>query len=105
MSNNANSASSPASARAQIEYIECDLSDESAIDAAVDRLPSAIDALANVAGIARAPAGATVLAVNFLGLRHLTRRLLDRLAIDGAVVNVSSIAGRDWAATYDKSRR
>lgn len=85
-----------------IEFVSCDLSDQNAIDAAIEQLPTPIDALANVAGIARADSGTTVLAVNFFGLRHLTDRLFDRLSEQAAVVNVSSVAGRDWAPRYDK---
>ena len=77
-------------------FIPLDLSDAQAIDRVVADLPDALDGLANVAGIAQAPQPQTVVAVNFLGLRHLTESLLPRLVPGGRVVNVSSIAGRDW---------
>ena len=83
-------------------YMECDMSSETSIDAAVAQLPDTLDALVNVAGIAKAAVGTKVVAVNFLGLRHLTRSLFDRLIEHGSVVSVSSIAGRDWARRYDK---
>lgn len=92
------------SSSSDVEYIYCDLADEAAIDAAILQLPDAIDGLANIAGIARARSGVTVLAVNFLGLRHLTRSLQARLPQRGGVVNVSSVAGRDWHAKYDRLR-
>lgn len=85
-----------------VEYIACDLADESAIDDALSALPMHLDALANVAGIAQAAAASRVLAINFLGLRHLTSGVEDRLTPGGAVVCVSSIAGRDWASKYAK---
>ena len=77
-------------------FIPLDLSDAQAIDRVVADLPDALDGLANVAGIAQAPQPQTVVAVNFLGLRHLTESLIPRLVPGGRVVNVSSIAGRDW---------
>ncbi len=78
-------------------YVHVDLADPASIDEAVDSLPASIDALANVAGIAEADEPEKVIAVNFLGLRHVSERLIARLA-RGRIVNVSSIAGRDWQA-------
>ena len=83
-------------------YIDCDLSDETSIDAALATLPEQVDALANVAGIAKSALPDTVLAVNFLGLRHLSQALMQRLKSGGTVVSVSSIAGRDWQAKHDR---
>ena len=80
----------------------CDLSCEASIEAAVAGLPSHVDGLANVAGIARADDPAKVLAVNFLGVREFTRRLTPRLADGSGIVSVSSIAGRDWHKRYDR---
>ena len=45
-----------------------------------------------------------VLAVNTLGLRHLTERLWDRIASGGTVVNVASIAGNQWKKRFDLHR-
>ncbi|MXY05992.1 MAG: SDR family NAD(P)-dependent oxidoreductase, partial [Gammaproteobacteria bacterium] len=56
-------------------FVPLDLSDEQAINRVVADLPDSLDGLANVAGIARAPEPQTVVAVNFLGLRHLTECL------------------------------
>ena len=89
-------------ARTGLTWIPCDLSLQDSIDAAVAKLPQAIDGLANVAALAQAASPATVLAVNFLGLRHLTHALTPRLTAGGGIVNVSSIAGRDWRARYDR---
>jgi NAD(P)-dependent dehydrogenase (short-subunit alcohol dehydrogenase family) len=82
-------------------FIQCDLSDPRAIDAAVMQLPTPIDALINVAGIAGPDPATKVLAVNFLGLRHLTESLVNRITDGGAIVNVASSAGRDWAKRAD----
>jgi NAD(P)-dependent dehydrogenase (short-subunit alcohol dehydrogenase family) len=78
------------------KFIECDLARRAAIDFAVRRLPSRIDALVNVAGIPGPSPADTVVAVNFLGLRHLTESLLPRIQAGGSVVNVASSAARDW---------
>ncbi len=79
-----------------LAFIRCDLGDRAAIDAAIRHLPAHIDALVQVAGIATAEPAATVIAVNFLGVRHLTESLLPRMAAGGSVVNVASSAARDW---------
>lgn len=79
-----------------LRFIHCDLGERRAIDAAVRQLPETIDALVQVAGLASAVAGATVVAVNFLGVRHLTETLLPRIVPGGSVVHVASSAARDW---------
>ncbi len=84
-----------------LRFIPCDLSQREAIDAAAKQLPARLDALINVAGIAGPEPATTVLAVNFLGLRHLTEALVDRISEGGAIVNVASSAGRDWAKRAD----
>lgn len=68
----------------------CDLSDLDAI--AGLPLPDTVDALANVAGVPGTAPAASVLAVNTLGMRALTFRVLERMPAGGAVVNVASIA-------------
>lgn len=85
-------------------FAPVDLADRGAIDEAVSRLPGSIDGLANIAGMAAAPDPETVLAVNFLGMRHLTDAVIPRLASSGRIVNVSSVAGRDWHARYERLR-
>jgi NAD(P)-dependent dehydrogenase (short-subunit alcohol dehydrogenase family) len=81
-----------------VTYLPTDLGDPASIDAALDRLPAAIDVLMNCAGI---PGGTRfsatqVMQVNFLGLRHLTEKLLARINPGGAVVHIASIAGGQW---------
>ncbi len=83
-------------------WIECQLGDPGKISLAVNRLPARIDGLANVAGMARAADPVTVLAVNFLGMRELTRQLTPRLQPGAGIVCVSSIAGRDWKGRLEK---
>lgn len=74
-------------------FVKIDLSEQAAIDNAMKELPVQIDALANVAGVpGTAPAG-LVGRVNYLGLRHLSERVAERMAPGGSIVNVSSIIG------------
>ncbi len=78
----------------------CDLGDPEAIDATVAALPSSIDVLINCAGIPNGThwSGLDIMKVNFLGLRHLTEALIERVVPGGAVTNVASIAGNGWPA-------
>jgi len=85
-------------------FIECNLGDPGRAGVAVNRLPARIDGLANVAGMARSPDPVMVMAVNFLGMRELTRQLAPRLNTGAGIVCVSSIAGRDWKARLEKLR-
>jgi NAD(P)-dependent dehydrogenase (short-subunit alcohol dehydrogenase family) len=85
-------------------FVKADLGDPASIDAAVDALPARIDALANVAGVPGTAAVDVVARVNYLGLRHLTLRLVDRMADGGAVVNVASILGAEWPLRLEAHR-
>jgi len=74
-------------------FVKVDLAEEAAIDAAIRQLPDRIDGLCNVAGVpGTAPVG-LVSRVNYLGQRHLTERLIDRMPAGGSIVQVSSILG------------
>jgi NAD(P)-dependent dehydrogenase (short-subunit alcohol dehydrogenase family) len=77
-------------------FVACDLGRPEAIERALGQLPDRVDALVNVAGIPGPHPAETVVAVNFLGLRHLTEALLPRIVEGGSVVNVGSSAARDW---------
>jgi NAD(P)-dependent dehydrogenase (short-subunit alcohol dehydrogenase family) len=93
----------PAQAAAGATWLRCDLGDEASIAAAVQAVPAqSLLGLANVAGMARADDPVRVLAVNFLGMREVTARLAPRLAAGAGIVNVSSIAGRDWLRRLDR---
>jgi NAD(P)-dependent dehydrogenase (short-subunit alcohol dehydrogenase family) len=82
--------------RQGVHAVHCDLAEPASIDAAVAQLPDHIDAHINVAGVAGPTPADWVLRVNFLGLRHLTESLFERITPGGSVVNVSSSAGRQW---------
>jgi NAD(P)-dependent dehydrogenase (short-subunit alcohol dehydrogenase family) len=94
----------PPAAADGARWVACDLGEPDAIARACDALPADIDGLANVAGMARAADPMTVMAVNFLGMRELTRRLTPRLTAGSGIVCVSSIAGRDWRRRLDTLR-
>ncbi len=77
---------------------QCDLGDPSSIDRTVEQLPNHIDLLLNCAGV---PNGGTftpnqIMAVNWLGLRHLTELILPRMPPGASVVHIASTAGRNW---------
>lgn len=74
-------------------FVKADLSEQSAIDAALKQLPERIDALCNVAGVPGTSPVGLVARVNYLGLRHLSERVAERMAPGGSIVNVSSILG------------
>ncbi len=85
-------------------FVKADLSDPQAIDAAVQQLPGHIDALANIAGVPGTAPVELVASVNYLGLRHLTKRVLERVGEGGSVVNISSILGAQWAERLELHR-
>ena len=77
-------------------FLHCDLADPTAIDRALERLPGKWDGLINVAGIPGPCPAEPVIAVNFLGLRHLTTQMLPRMNAGSSVVNVASTAAQGW---------
>ncbi len=81
-----------------VAEIFCDLGDEASIDRASAQLPTPIDVLMNCAGVPNGGQfdGPTVVAINFLGLRHLTERVLARMSPGSSVVHIASTAGRAW---------
>ena len=84
-------------------FVKADLSTPEAIDAAIAQLPQRIDALCNIAGVPGTAPVDLVAKVNYLGLRHLTLGLLDRMA-GGSVVNIASILGAEWPARLEPHR-
>ena len=78
------------------QYIKADLADPGSIAAAVEMVPSGIDALCNIAGLPPTQDQGLVLKVNFLGLRHLTELMIGKLNDNASIVNVASLAGLGW---------
>jgi NAD(P)-dependent dehydrogenase (short-subunit alcohol dehydrogenase family) len=80
------------------QFIETDLSRESAVEAAIRAIQGPVHALFNNAGVADTQPPRTVIAVNYLALRRLSEKLLDRIPDGGAIVNTASTAGGQWGA-------
>lgn len=79
------------------QHVHCDMGDPKSIDAAVDALAGHYDVLLNVAGVPGTVDPELIMRVNTLGLVRLTAAMLDRLNAGGAIVNIASIAGFNWA--------
>jgi len=80
-------------------FIQTDLGDAAAIDAALARIGGPIDALLNCQGISGAAPGTPadlVLRVNFLGVRHLAEGAMRLMPEGGAVVSIASTGGLGW---------
>lgn len=79
------------------QHLHCDMADPTSIDAACAALDGNFDALLNVAGVPGTVDPELIMRVNTLGLKRLTDAMLDRLDAGGAIVNIASIAGFNWA--------
>lgn len=77
-------------------FIETNLANRDAIDAAAARIEGPIAALFNNAGVADTSQREIVMAVNVLAPIHLTEALLPKISEGGAVVTTASIAGMSW---------
>lgn len=84
------------------QYIKVDFSDPDSIEKAVASAPGGIDALCNIAGLPPTKDRALVLKVNFLGLRHFTELMIDKLSDGASIVNVASLAGLGWPEAGDQ---
>jgi NAD(P)-dependent dehydrogenase (short-subunit alcohol dehydrogenase family) len=82
-------------------FIETNLGDKDAVDAAVDAIAGPVHALFNNAGVADTQPPKTVISVNYLALRRLSERLLARIPDGGAIVNTASTAGNGWPGHLD----
>ena len=86
----------PITAKVQ-QALRCDMADPASISAALAAIDGPVDALLNIAGLPGTVAPELIMRVNTLGLRAITQGLIDRLQRGGAIVNVASIAGFNWA--------
>ena len=77
-------------------FLETDLSQPDAVDAAVAAIDGEVHALFNNAGVADTLPPRTVIAVNYLALRRLSESLLDRMPEGAAIANTASTAGGQW---------
>jgi NAD(P)-dependent dehydrogenase (short-subunit alcohol dehydrogenase family) len=78
-------------------YLEVNLADAGAVDAAAAELTGPVHALFNNAGVADTSPPRVVIGVNYLALRRLSEALHDRIPDGGAIVNTASTAGGQWA--------
>ena len=85
-----------AASSGQIHYVPCNLSNEQSIQQALTQLPTSLDSVINVAGVAETPNPTDTVAINFLGLRTLSEALLPRINRGGSLVIVASTAGWKW---------
>lgn len=74
-----------------------DLRDPASIAAAGGRLPSALDALFNCAGLGPTFSPLDIVKVNFIGTRMLSEQLLPRLGPGSAIGSIASTAGMGWS--------
>lgn len=84
------------------QFIQVDLSDPASIEAAVAEVPPGIDAICNIAGLPPTRNRVQVIKVNFLGLRHFTELMIDKLSDNASIVNTASLAGLGWPEAGDK---
>ncbi|MFN3001701.1 coniferyl-alcohol dehydrogenase [Mycolicibacterium wolinskyi] len=82
-------------------FIELDLADPVAVDRAAGAVDGPVDALFNVAGVSSGIGDPLlVVRINFLGTRQFTEAMVDRVAHDGSITMVSSLA----ASAYRENR-
>jgi NAD(P)-dependent dehydrogenase (short-subunit alcohol dehydrogenase family) len=79
-------------------FTEVDLAVPTQIERAADALPKQVDALFNCAGISPTREALAICKVNFLGVRAMTERVIERMAKGAAIVSTSSNAGLGWRA-------
>jgi NAD(P)-dependent dehydrogenase (short-subunit alcohol dehydrogenase family) len=79
------------------EFQTVDLTDPASIDSAVASVGGEVDALFNVAGVSSGIGDPLlVVTINFLGLRHFTESLLDKMPAGSSIVSVSSLAAKAY---------
>ncbi len=83
-------------------FNQVDLRDHGATESAVRRIGAPVHALFNCAGLAPGLPPEDVVAVNFLGTRHLTECVLRQMSAGASIVNVASNAGSGWRQRLDE---
>lgn len=78
------------------QYFRADLSNPKSINELVERLPSNIDGVANIAGLPPTLAAIDVLKVNLVGLQYFTNGIVSKMADGASIVNLASLAGFGW---------
>ncbi|MCV7091455.1 coniferyl-alcohol dehydrogenase [Mycobacterium interjectum] len=78
-------------------FHEIDLADPDSIDRAVASIDGPVDALFNVAGVSSGIGNPPlVVTINFLGLRHITEALVEKMPAGSSIVSVSSLAAAGY---------
>jgi NAD(P)-dependent dehydrogenase (short-subunit alcohol dehydrogenase family) len=78
-------------------FHEIDLADPDSIDRAVASIDGPVDTLFNVAGVSSGIGNPTlVVTINFLGLRHVTEALIEKMPTGSSIVSVSSLAAAGY---------
>jgi NAD(P)-dependent dehydrogenase (short-subunit alcohol dehydrogenase family) len=79
------------------DFREVDLADPISIDRAVASIDGHVDALFNIAGVSSGIGNPPlIVAINFLGLRHVTEALVAKMTPGSSVVSVSSLAAAGY---------
>ncbi len=79
------------------EFHVVDLTDPASIDRAVASVGSEVDALFNIAGVSSGIGDPLlVVTINFLGLRHVTEAVLEKMPPGSSIVSVSSLAAAGY---------
>jgi NAD(P)-dependent dehydrogenase (short-subunit alcohol dehydrogenase family) len=78
------------------EFFQADLSNQASIDKLVEQLPAGAHGLVNCAGLPPTRPPEAVVAVNLVGLKYLTLKLIPKLADGTSIVNLASLAGLGW---------
>lgn len=80
------------------KFIEVNLADKDALDAALAQVEGPIDTVFSNAGVAANAGVRTCMAVNVAASRRLTDTLIDRVRPGGTIVYTASMAGNGWPA-------
>ena len=74
-----------------------DLREPATIDAALEKIGGKIDALFNCAGLPQTAPPMDVMKVNFIGMRHLTEKVLPMMSEGSRIVTISSNGGLGYS--------
>ena len=78
------------------QFIPIDLTKSESIKKALEKCPSNLDALCNIAGVPPTVPPMVQMEVNFFGLREFTNLMMPKLSKGASIVNLASLAGRNY---------
>ncbi|MDE0873719.1 MAG: SDR family oxidoreductase [Acidimicrobiales bacterium] len=92
-----------------VAHFGCDLGDSDAVEHLIQDLddqfdPATFVSLINVAGVPGTRPASTVLEVNLLAVRSLSRAFSSRFSAGASIVNIGSISGNAWQQRLDVHR-